>query len=391
MGMKPKICMVTPSFPPWQWGGLARTCQRVTAAALDMGLEVHVACPRPAVQAGVGLIEPGPPVSPRDGLWVHQLKLPPVQNDPHGRQPWDSRLDQTLRTLGLCLEQLGRAQGLSLFHSFFIFPMGYVTGLAAARLGLPHLTTVVGDDLNRFAYSPEKLAPLQLTLAKCREVVFLSQELHDLAGFIQDLDGKGRVILNSVEIPPLARATPRPDRPWRLGCAGKMKFSKGLSCLLSAWSLMPPGRPAELEIRGTIRAEEMASLPDPTRPLPTGPVRYLPPLPPSDMPHWLGGLEALVLPSLSEGCPNILMEAMACGLPCVATRVGAVAQLMEDGLSGLLVPWGDPPALASALARLRDDPALALALGAAARERMAEFSPERERAQWQDLYCQLLA
>ena len=73
------------------------------------------------------------------------------------------------------------------------------------------------------------------------------------------------------------------------------------------------------------------------------------------------------------------MEAMACGHPCVATRVGAVEDLMEDGVSGLIVPWGNAMAIAEALERIIELPDRGLSLGLAARNRMNEFSPERER------------
>ncbi len=387
MGLK--ICLVTPSFPPAQWGGLARTAGRVADHAAEMGLEVHVACLRPAAGPDAWRLDRNRTTSNDGRLWVHRIDVPPTQPDAARRQPWDGAAGQTLRAMALSLEKLGREHGFDLFHSFFVFPLGHVAGLTAARLGRPHLATVVGDDLNRFVHDPDKIAPLRLTLATARAVVCLSDDLLQLAGHLQDLTGRGRVILNGVDIPDLAWPGPRPGRPWRLGCAGKMKYSKGLPYLLAAWNSLPAGGPGELEIRGRItddpgdqsaRGEAVAA----------GPVLQRPPLPPEDMPAWLADLDAFVLPSISEGCPNVLMEAMAMGLPCVATRVGAVPELVEDGVSGLLVAWGEPGPLAAALARLRDDDNLAASLGRAARERMRLFSPARERAQWQTLYRQIL-
>lgn len=71
-----------------------------------------------------------------------------------------------------------------------------------------------------------------------------------------------------------------------------------------------------------------------------------------------------------DGLPNVLMEAQAAGLAAVATRVSAIPELIEDGLTGVLVPPEDPPALAAALADLAGDPARRAALGAAGRERV---------------------
>ncbi|MEX6506210.1 glycosyltransferase family 4 protein [Jiella sp. M17.18] len=78
-----------------------------------------------------------------------------------------------------------------------------------------------------------------------------------------------------------------------------------------------------------------------------------------------------------DGLPNVLMEAQAHRLPVVSTRVSAIPELVEDGTTGLLVEERDPKALAAAIARLMDDPALARRLGDAGERRVRQtFSPE---------------
>ena len=99
-----------------------------------------------------------------------------------------------------------------------------------------------------------------------------------------------------------------------------------------------------------------------------------------------------VLPSLSEGSPNVLLEAMAAGLPIVSTRVGGVPETVTDGESALLVPAGDPTALATALRRLLDQPAYAQQLAAAGRHRVAtHFSPAQYRQSMLKIYQGALA
>jgi glycosyltransferase involved in cell wall biosynthesis len=78
------------------------------------------------------------------------------------------------------------------------------------------------------------------------------------------------------------------------------------------------------------------------------------------------------LASFAEGVPVVLMEAMAMEVPCVATWVAGVPELIRDGIDGLLVPPAHPEALASAIMRLMDDPALAVRLGRSGRERVIE-------------------
>jgi glycosyltransferase involved in cell wall biosynthesis len=96
----------------------------------------------------------------------------------------------------------------------------------------------------------------------------------------------------------------------------------------------------------------------------------------TDVPAQLARAEAFVLPSLNENLPLALIEAMGAGLACVASRTGAVPELLGGG-AGLLVPPADVGALAEAMASLADDPDLAPALGRAATAAARRFSVAR--------------
>jgi glycosyltransferase involved in cell wall biosynthesis len=86
-----------------------------------------------------------------------------------------------------------------------------------------------------------------------------------------------------------------------------------------------------------------------------------------DLPAVYAGLDAVALSSRNEGTPVALIEAMAAGRPAVATSVGGVPDVVEDGVTGFLVPPGDPPRLAAALVRLAGDPVGRARMGIAAR------------------------
>ena len=106
-----------------------------------------------------------------------------------------------------------------------------------------------------------------------------------------------------------------------------------------------------------------------------------------NVPALLARADAFVLPSLSEAFPNAAMEAMAAGLPVVASAVGGLLDLIEHGRNGLLVPAGDCDALAAAMASLVADPALAARLGGAARDDVAyRYSFERMVRSFEELY-----
>jgi glycosyltransferase involved in cell wall biosynthesis len=106
-----------------------------------------------------------------------------------------------------------------------------------------------------------------------------------------------------------------------------------------------------------------------------------------DVPDILAAADLLVLASRWEGMPNVVLEAFAAGKAVVATRVGAVEEMVQDGETGLLVPAEDPPALARAIGSLLADPPGRARLAAAGRARVEkEFSLEKMVRLTQELY-----
>jgi sugar transferase (PEP-CTERM/EpsH1 system associated) len=106
----------------------------------------------------------------------------------------------------------------------------------------------------------------------------------------------------------------------------------------------------------------------------------------------LQGLDCFVLPSLAEGVSNTILEAMACGLPVVATRVGANTQLVEEDVTGRTVPAADSEALAHAIGAYFQKPGLARDHGQAARRRVERtFNLERMVENYHRVYSDLLA
>ena len=106
---------------------------------------------------------------------------------------------------------------------------------------------------------------------------------------------------------------------------------------------------------------------------------------------WLAALDVFVLSSDWEGMPNALLEAMAAGLPVVATAVGGTPEVVVDGVTGLLVPPRAPAALAEAIGCLLCDPNLRRQMGQAGRERVAaQFDIATTVRRTEALYQQLL-
>ena len=111
----------------------------------------------------------------------------------------------------------------------------------------------------------------------------------------------------------------------------------------------------------------------------------------ADVPDLLRGLNCFVLPSLAEGVSNTILEAMATGIPIVATRVGGNPELIDDGVTGRLVPATNAETMATAILGYFDDPALGRRHGRAARQvAVQRFSLERMVKDYQSLYDGLL-
>lgn len=112
----------------------------------------------------------------------------------------------------------------------------------------------------------------------------------------------------------------------------------------------------------------------------------------TDVDRLYRGLDVFALPSLSEGLPLVIPEAMACALPVVSTAVGGIPAVVVEGETGHLVPPGDEQAMRARLAALAADRERARAMGRAGRERaLAEYSVERMSREYQALYEQALA
>ncbi|WP_344342662.1 glycosyltransferase, partial [Kitasatospora putterlickiae] len=110
----------------------------------------------------------------------------------------------------------------------------------------------------------------------------------------------------------------------------------------------------------------------------------------ADVPELLPALDVFTLSSRQEGLPVALMEAMTSGLPAVVTRVGGMPEVLDDGEQGLLVPPGDPSALAGAFDRLAGDPDLRARMASAARERAKRFDVAGAQRAVEAVYARVL-
>ena len=112
----------------------------------------------------------------------------------------------------------------------------------------------------------------------------------------------------------------------------------------------------------------------------------------AELDRFLPWADVVVLPSYTEGLPNVALEASVAGVPIVATAVGGTPEVVADGATGLLVPSGQPDALAAALNRLLDSGELRRSMGDAGHRRMREqFTFEAQAERYRALFEKLIA
>ena len=110
-----------------------------------------------------------------------------------------------------------------------------------------------------------------------------------------------------------------------------------------------------------------------------------------DIPHLLRQFDLFVLPSLGEGISNTILEAMATGLPVIATNVGGNTELVQEGVNGFLVPKEDPEQLAITMEKMLNQPERLKAMGNASLQRIRkEFNWDRTVAEYLNVYDELL-
>jgi glycosyltransferase involved in cell wall biosynthesis len=201
------------------------------------------------------------------------------------------------------------------------------------------------------------------------------------------------VIPNGVDLQsfqPAKNAPHEANGSLRVGFAGQWTVRKGIETLLESWQSVKSALPqCELYLAGgpslwkntsdLAHADEVAQR---IRQMEQrGLVRCSGALPRSAMPRFWNSLDVAVVPSLYEPFGLVALEALACGVPVIAGAVGGLKEIVIDGRCGLLVPPGDPAALARALCTVLSDESLRARLSAGARLRAEDFSLQRRSSQ----------
>lgn len=289
----------------------------------------------------------------------------------------------TLRAIIGHVRRTYRDWPFDLVHAHMLVPDGWAAASAGHAVGVPVVATAHGSA--DVLQTPNRSAAWRRTviesITELDQIIAVSHAVaHGVCDLARPRQGV-RVIPNGADPSHFAdvdrgvarRALGLPaDRPVAL-FVGHLTELKGVADLVDAMgsTAADPGVRPLLAIvgEGPLRAELETRVAE----LGLGEsVRFAGKVPHDDVGAWMGACDVLVLPSLSEGLPTVICEAMVAGRAVIATPVGGTPELVEDGATGALVAPGDVPALANALRAVLGTPGRAEAMGGLAAARAKE-------------------
>jgi len=353
------ILILNSEYPPIG-GGASNASAQIAAQLVKLGQQVTVL---------TAAYKEFPREEVVDGVRV--LRLPGLRSQPDRSTTGEQIVFMlSAALLGLWRVRRLRPDGVL---AFFGAPSGVAAWFWSYFLRLPYLVSLRGGDVPGFrpydfARQHRLLGPLLRRVWRRAGAVVANSEGLRALGLAFEPQVAIQVIPNGVDLESFSPGE-RPWEPPRLLFVGRIVYQKGLDLLFSAlaqskikdWRLTLAGDGPRLEqLRQQAKALGIE-----------GQVQFLGWQSRERLPEIYRQANLFVYPSRHEGMPNAVLEAMASGLPVLATRIAGNEELVSEG-TGILAPPEDATALAAALRTLLADPKLRQRLGAAARKRVAE-------------------
>jgi len=387
-----KIALLTEKYTP-DLGGLAISTERLARLLTSAGHTVRVFAPTS------NLLALEKRILPTDGISVTRFGA-------------HKRVDDTLVDWFELIVAEHARDPFDLLQAYFLPQAGFVAAYAGKYLGIPSVVSIRGNDIERAAFDPAKFSHVMYALQNANAVTTNASELAKKAKAF--LDREISIIPNGIDTAlfkpmerndalaeaiglggkknPSTSLRTREERSAVIGFAGELREKKGLATLLSAYAQIAKSQSAPLLIVGEVRdGEDKKSVEEFQITNPQLPITITGVIPHKDMPAYYALMDVFVHPSLRDGMPNALLEAMACGKAVIATPVGATLDVIEDGVNGRLIPIGNAEALAKTIQELLTDDKQRISLGNMARKTVeTEFAPKRELNATLDLYRKLV-
>jgi glycosyltransferase involved in cell wall biosynthesis len=342
-----RVLHLTSSFPRDARDHVAPFLLDLAHAEQEAGLDVGVLAPHDH-----GL----PTVDTVAGVEVHRFRYGPAFVERlsyrggllgSSRRVGGLMLPVYLASFAAAAEKAARDFRPDVIHAHWWLPAGLCALPVARRLDVPLIITVHGSDVHLLRYR----ALRQVASHVMHRASLVATVSDDLQRQILEFDPRLHTAVLRLPIGEQPPPVPMPtDPPLRLLAAGRLSREKGFDVLIEAMRIaVGNGLDVRLDIVGSgPERRQLALLAAPLGDR----VQLIPALPHAELMRRLDDVHALVAPSRREGLGMVALEAFTRGRPVVASRVGGLAESVEDGVDGYLVPPEDPIALAAAIGRL---------------------------------------
>lgn len=344
-------------------GGAETYLSRIAPAIREFGIDMEI-CAFERIGANLTVLEEA-------GI--------PVYGTDNATGTYPFKAWRLLRRIG-SIRRIVRAGHFDVVHTYLFW--SDILGVAGARLAGCRRVIVSRRALHEWAHGQTILLHglEQFTNLLADELIANSQTvLRDAETHEAFLPSHRTVIYNGVDLQAYQVAQPTANGPLRLVTVGALAARKGQEYLIEALALLrQAGVDAKVELVGSGPDENMLRRKVAEHALID---RVLFEGEHTDPRPYLAHSDVFVLPSRQEGFSNALLEAMASGLPVVATDVGGNAEAIVDGRGGRIVPPGQSSALAEAIAELARDRSKRIEMGRFNRQRVAELFSVRASAQ----------
>lgn len=290
-------------------------------------------------------------------------------------------------------KRLAKTNDYDLSHSFFTVPCGYLSWKLKKKYGIPYIISLRGSDVpgysERFTFLYAFITPLIKKIWKNAQFVFANSEgLKELALRSKPEHTIG-VIYNGIDV---AEFRPQPEiknaGKFEVICVSRVTPRKGIRFLVQAMKILAEkGTDAHLSVIGD--GNELESLKNLARALEIqDKVSFLGLVPHEKLAAHYAAADVFVLPSLNEGMSNTMLEALASGLPIVATDTGGTKELVTAGENGFIVKMKDQFDLAEKIGLLAVDKDLQKRMSAASRARAEQLSWANVAKEYCDAYSE---
>ncbi len=372
------IALLTEKYTP-DIGGLAISTERYARLLVSAGHHVRVYCPSTQL-------------SPSE-------KRTLIHNGIHiTRFGAHKRVDDTLVDWFELIVEEHKRLPFDVLHAYFLTQAGFIAAYAGKYLNVPSVVSIRGNDVERAPFDPGKFSHFMHALQNASAVTTNASVLREKAKAFLDRDIT--LIPNGIDAElfkpmerntALAKSLGIQSDGGIIGFVGELREKKGLSALLIAYTQVIKTVPASLLIVGDVRAGEDRKLFEELRSsIPNAKIVVTGYVSNHDLPSYYSVMDVLVHPSLRDGMPNAVLEAMACGRTVVATRAGGVMDLLHDGKNGRLVSINDINSLSTVIQEVLSDKVLQGRLGASARRTILDkFTLQSELDGNLAVYCKL--